>query len=78
MLYPDDAVKISSGGDLRVWLSVALEAGFTEDDCYELAQRIVRALDTVGLRLVAPGHPEDGETAARLAQGEALCVEPDA
>ena len=65
-------ITVSSGRDLRVWLSVGY------GDRGELARRIVQALADAGLRLVSVQDSRDHDQASRLGRGESLYVEREA
>jgi len=71
-------VKVAPGSDLRVCLSVSIEADHAEHELRELSERLVDALADTGLHLIAPAQPEEGDAAGRLTHGEALYVKPDA
>lgn len=73
---PEDAIKVSPGQDLRIWLSFSIEAVPSEHERQERSARIVAALATARLRLTSPTQPHAEDAAERLARGEALYVEP--
>lgn len=65
-------ITVSSGRDLKVWLSLA------GSDSGELARRIVQVLADAGLRLVSVQESQAHDQAARLGRGESLYVELEA
>ncbi|MGW5104150.1 hypothetical protein [Streptomyces sp. NPDC004100] len=71
---PHDAVRVSQGRDTRIWLSLELTR-VPDGQRGELAERVTKALDGVGLRLTSPVFPQADDTADRLIAGEALTVE---
>jgi hypothetical protein len=74
---PEDALVVSPGTDLRIWVSVrptALAGGL---DLHELAARIVAALEAEDLRLIPPSEPHSQDIVERLARGESLVAEPN-
>jgi hypothetical protein len=75
---PEDALMISPGTDLRIWVSVRPAALAGGHDLRKLSARIIAALAGEGLRLVPLSEPQSQEAAERLARGESLCVEPTA
>jgi hypothetical protein len=75
---PEDALMISPGTDLRVWVSFRPEAIAGGRDLRELSARIAATLAGEDLRLVPPSEPQSQDTVERLARGESLCVEPTA
>lgn len=73
----ENAIKVSPGQDLRIWLSLSIQAVPSEHERQELSARIVAALTTAGLRLTSPMQPQTQDAAEHLARGEALHAEPD-
>jgi hypothetical protein len=74
---PDAVLKVSSGTDRRIWLSLNLPPGSSEDERRELSNRIVAALSNRGLRLESTNYAEPVKPAALLTRGELLRVELD-
>lgn len=66
---PEDALMVSPGWDLRIWLSLRPEAIAGRHDLRELSERIVANLAGADLRLVQPSEPQSQDTAERLARG---------
>ena len=75
---PGAVLRVSSGIDQRIWLSLDLPAGSDEQQCRELSERVVTALANGGLRLKSADLVGALEAAERLSGGELLYVEPDA
>jgi hypothetical protein len=74
---PQDALVVSPGTDLRIWLSFRPTALTGGHDLHELSARIVAALAAEDLHLVPPSEPQSQDIAERLARGESLIAEPD-
>jgi hypothetical protein len=72
---PDAPVTVSSGTDLRIWLSLNPDAESDEEGRRKLSEQIVVALGRGGLRLESNDLAEPLELANRLLRGEALGVE---
>jgi hypothetical protein len=76
LLPGGDAILISPGQDLRISISLKVDAANPHDGLSDLARRIAAVLTDTGLRLVAPAEPQSKDTAERLARGETLQVLP--
>jgi hypothetical protein len=75
---PDAIVKVSSGHDLRIWLSLNTAPGANESERTALSERVVAALTRKGLRLESTNLAEVMGVVARLRRQEALYVVVDA
>ncbi|WP_131746577.1 hypothetical protein [Frankia sp. Cppng1_Ct_nod] len=73
----DTPLKVSPGGDGRIWLSLDVTADSDEDGRRELAEQIVSALATAGLRLVSLVQTAGSGPIERFARGETLYAEPN-
>jgi hypothetical protein len=73
----ENAIKVSPGRDLRIWLSLSIDAVPNEQERQELSARVVAVLATAGLNLTSPMRPQTQDAAERLARGEALYAEAD-
>jgi len=67
---PDAMLTVSPGNDMTIWMSLSAAAG--EHERRELAEQIISALTTAGLRLESTMLAETLDPADRLAHGEAL------
>jgi hypothetical protein len=76
LLPGGDAILISPGQDLRISISLKVDAENQSDDLSDLATSIAAVLTDARLRLVAPSEPQSKDTAERLARGEILQVLP--
>jgi hypothetical protein len=74
---PDGLVMVSPGTDLRIWVSLRIEADIPERELQELPAQIVDTLIAAGLRLVSSSEPQSQNAVERLGRGEALLVESD-
>lgn len=74
---PEDALMVSPGWDLRIWLTFRPEAIAGRHNLRELPERIAAGLAGADLRLVQPSEPQSQDAAERLARGEPLYVEPN-
>jgi hypothetical protein len=71
-----DAIRISPGGDLRISISLKVDAANPDGEgLSDLATRIAAVFTDAGLRLVAASEPQSKDTTERLARGENLQVE---
>jgi hypothetical protein len=75
---PEDALVVSPGTDLRIWVSFRPAALAGGHDLQELSARIVAALAAEDLRLAPPSEPQSQDIVERLARGESLVAEPTA
>jgi len=71
---PGDVLKVSSGWDTRIWLS--LDATADEQDRRTLSEQVVAALAVAGHQLLSFAEPQSSNPAERLRTGEALYVAP--
>jgi hypothetical protein len=75
---PGALCQVSSGSDLRIWLSLRSDTA-ADEDAYErekLPARVVVALANAGLQLMSSTQPQADDVAERLTKGEALYVRP--
>jgi hypothetical protein len=68
----ETALQVSSGSDLRIWVSMHMTAG--NDDRRALSPQVVAALADAGLRLMSSSEPQAENLVERLPEGEALIV----
>jgi hypothetical protein len=73
---PEGAVRVSGGGDGRVWLSFAPRVPPGEPERQDLAERVVAALATTSLRLAGSMPLQPEESVKRLVGWESLWVQP--
>ncbi len=74
---PEEAARVSGGGDGRVWLSFTPGVLPGEPEPQELAERVVAALATTSLGLAGATTLQPEEAATILVGGQSLWVEPD-
>jgi hypothetical protein len=72
---PDSAVIVSSGNDLRIWVTLGSRGNASDIAGSEnLARRLVNALDGCNLRLASTNMAEAFDPAERIVRGEMLYV----
>ncbi|MEV4709684.1 hypothetical protein [Actinoplanes sp. NPDC049316] len=71
---PEAEVTISSGNDLRIWITLSASARNDIVVIKDLANRIIAALDGSGLHLSSTNMAEAFDPTERLIRGEALYV----
>lgn len=69
---PDDVLKVSSGQDTKIWLSLAGAA--SEPDSGTVVEAVIAALAAANLRLISQREPQSTNFAERMHAGEALFV----
>ncbi len=67
-----DALRVSPGVDMRVWLSLDMAAATHEHEA--LSEQVIAALANAGLQLMSSMEPQSNNPAERLLKGEALYV----
>jgi hypothetical protein len=72
---PEASLKVSRGDDVRIWLSLDFRTPAEEGERQVLAEQIVAAVASAGLRLVSITEAQSEDAAERLVRREALYVE---
>lgn len=71
---PGALLRVSSGTDLRIWLSLDLRLGSNEQERRQLSEKIVSTLAVAGLGLESTNLAVTLDSVERLVRGEALSV----